>query len=221
MEIGLIILATMLASLLGWLLKQSFNVQPWVAAEVVDESSYQAPFNARPKVIALTALLAVVSSFFALIMSAYSLRMALGDWVPLTDPQLLWVNTTILVFASVFFQWARNGALNDRPSIVKPGLVMAGVLTVAFLTGQLIVWRQLVATGQTITGSPANSFFYLLTGAHGLHIMGGLYVWARATVKVMSGVGDEAVKQSVELCAIYWHFLLLVWLVIFGLMLST
>ena len=221
MEIGLIILAIMLASLLGWLLKQSFNVQPWVAAEVVDESSYQAPFNARPKVIALTALLAVVSSFFALIMSAYSLRMALGDWVPLTDPQLLWVNTTILVFASVFFQWARNGALSDRPSIVKPGLVLAGVLTVAFLTGQLIVWRQLVATGQTITGSPANAFFYLLTGAHGLHIMGGLYVWARATVKVLGGAGDDAVKQSVELCAIYWHFLLLVWLVIFGLMLST
>lgn len=221
MEIGLIILAIMLASLLGWLLKQSFNVQPWVAAEVVDESSYQAPFNARPKVIALTALLAVVSSFFALIMSAYSLRMALGDWVPLTDPQLLWVNTTVLVFASVFFQWARNGALNDRPAIVKPGLVLAGILTVAFLTGQLVVWRQLVATGQTITGSPANAFFYLLTGAHGVHIMGGLYVWARATVKVLGGGGDDAVKQSVELCAIYWHFLLLVWLVIFGLMLST
>ena len=88
----------MLASLLGWLLKQSFNTQPWVA-EPVEESSYQAPFNARPKVIGLTTFLAVATSFFALILSAYSLRMDYGDWVPLTEPQLLWANTGILVLA--------------------------------------------------------------------------------------------------------------------------
>ena len=69
MEIGLIVLALMLASLLGWLLKQSFNTQPWIA-EAVEESSYQAPFNARPKVVALTTFLAVATSFFALILSA-------------------------------------------------------------------------------------------------------------------------------------------------------
>ncbi len=56
---------------------------------------------------------------------------------------------------------------------------------------------------------------------HGLHILGGMYVWARATVRVFTGSATEAVRQSVELCTIYWHFLLLVWLVLFGFMLST
>ena len=83
MEIGLIVLATMLATLLGWILKQSFNTQPWIA-EPVEEVAYQAPFNARPKLVALTAFLAVATSFFALTLSAYSLRMELGDWIPLT-----------------------------------------------------------------------------------------------------------------------------------------
>jgi len=210
----------MLATLLGWLLRQSFNTQPWVA-EAVDEASYQAPFNAKPKLVALTTFLAVATSFFALILSAYSLRMELGDWVPMTEPQLLWINTGVLVLASVAFQWTRNVAVGGRMSQVKPGLMLTGVLTVAFLVGQVIAWQQLFASGQYITSNPANAFFFLLTGIHGLHILGGMYVWVRATVRSLGGHDVDAVRHSVELCTIYWHFLLLVWLVLFGLMLST
>jgi cytochrome c oxidase subunit 3 len=219
-EIGLIVLATMLAALLGWLLKQSFNTQPWVA-EAVDEASYQAPFNAKPKLVALTTFLAVVTSFFALILSAYSLRMELGDWIPLTEPQLLWINTGTLVLASVVFQWTRNAAVSGRMSQVKPGLLLTGALTIAFLVGQLVAWQQLYASGQYMTSNPSNAFFFLLTGIHGIHILGGMYVWGRATMRAFSGGDADAVSHSVELCTIYWHFLLLVWLVLFGLMLST
>jgi cytochrome c oxidase subunit 3 len=220
MEIGLIVLAIMLASLLGWLLKQSFNTQPWIA-EAVEESSYQAPFNARPKLVALTTFLAVATSFFALILSAYALRMDYGDWVPMTEPQFLWINTVVLVLASVAFQWTRNHAVNGNVARIRPGLLLTGVLTLAFLAGQLLAWQELNASGQYVTTNPSNAFFYLLTGVHGLHILGGMYVWARATVRTFSDRDMDAVKHSVELCTIYWHFLLLVWLVLFGLMLST
>ena len=220
MEICLIVLAIMLASLLGWLLKQSFNTQPWVA-EAVEESAYQAPFNARPKLVALTTFMAVATSFFALILSAYALRMDYGDWVPMTEPQLLWANTVVLVLASVAFQWTRNHAVSGNVARIKPGLLVTGVLTLAFLVGQLLAWQQLNASGQYVTTNPSNAFFYLLTGIHGLHILGGMYVWTRATVRTFAGRDMEAVKHSVELCTIYWHFLLLVWLVLFGLMLST
>jgi len=220
MEVGLIILAIMLATLIGWLLKASFNTQPWVP-EAVEEAAYQAPFNARPKLVALTTFMAVVTSFFALMFSAYALRMELGDWVPLTEPQLLWLNTAVLVVASITFQWTRNGAVRGDAAPLRPGLLLTGLLTTAFLVGQLIVWQQLRNSGQFITSNPSNAFFYLLTAVHGLHIFGGMYVWARATVRVLRGGEVEEVKQSIELCTIYWHFLLLVWLVIFGLMLST
>jgi len=220
MEIGLIVLATMLAMLLGWILRQSFNTQPWIA-EPVEESAYQAPFNASSKLVALTTLLAVITSFFALVLSAYSLRMDLGDWVPLTEPNLLWVNTGVLVLASATLQWTRNVAMRHDSSSLLPGLLLTGFLTVAFLVSQLIAWQQLNASGHFLTSNPSAAFFYLLTGLHGLHILGGLYVWARATIKVMAGSDNDAVRQSVELCTIYWHFLLLVWLVLFGLMIST
>jgi len=210
----------MLATLLGWILRQSFNTRPWIA-EPVEESAYQAPFNASSKLVALTTLMAVITSFFALVLSAYSLRMDLGDWVPLTEPNLLWVNTGVLVLASAALQWTRNIAMRHDSSSLLPGLLLTGFLTVAFLVGQFIAWQQLNASGHYLTSNPSDAFFYLLTGLHGLHILGGMYVWARATLRAVGGSDDDAVRQSVELCTIYWHFLLLVWLVLFGLMIST
>ncbi|MDA0705058.1 MAG: cytochrome c oxidase subunit 3 [Proteobacteria bacterium] len=221
MEIGLIIVAVMLASLIGWLLKQTLNAEPWVAEAVdtIDESRYQAPFSAKPKLVALTLFLAVVTSFFALIFSAYALRMELGDWVPLTEPQLLWTNTVVLILASIAFQWTRNGASTGDIGRLRPGLAVTGLLTAAFLFGQFIAWQQLQSSGHYMTSNPSIAFFFMLTGLHALHILGGMYVWARATLRVFGG--DSDVEQSITLCTIYWHFLLLVWLVMFGLMLST
>ena len=220
MEFILVILAIMLATFLGWLLKHSFNVQPWIA-EAVDETANQAPLGANSKVVALTTLLAIVTSFFALIMSAYALRMDYGDWVPLNEPQPLWVNTGLLVLASIAYQWTRNGAVTGRVWRIKPGLLVTGALTIAFLVGQVVVWRMLSASGQYASSNPANAFFYLMTVLHAVHILGGLYVWARATLRVVRGAHPDSVRESVVLCTVYWHFLLIVWLVMFGLLLST
>lgn len=223
MEIGLIVLALILATLLGWLLKQSFNTEPWVTEQVSD-SAHHGPLGGgdRTKLIALMALLAVVTSFFALMFSAYSLRMDAGDWVPMTEPQLLWANTGMLILASAVFQWTRNAAVKGRPQRLLPGLVLTGVFTFGFVLGQWVAWQQLQQSGQFLTSNPSNAFFYLATGAHALHILGGLFVWARATLKVLRGTGNAtAIRRSIELCTIYWHFLLVVWLILFGLLLST
>ena len=103
---------------------------------------------------------------------------------------------------------------------VRDGLLAGGVLALAFLAGQLLAWRQLDAAGYFLASNPANSFFYLLTAVHGLHVLGGLVALARA---IGQGVARSAtpieVRLSVELCAIYWHFLLFVWLVLFALLL--
>jgi cytochrome c oxidase subunit 3 len=220
--IALGFLAIILATLLGWLLKQTFNAAPW-EMETVSDTAHYGPFgDDKSKLIALLTLLAVVSSFFALILSAYSLRMELGDWVPMTEPQLLWTNTVMLIIASGVFQWTRNAAVAGQQGRLKPGLLITGVLTLGFVLGQFVAWQQLQNSGQLITSNPSNAFFYFLTGAHAVHILGGLYVWARATLKVVLGTGDAAkIRRSIELCTIYWHFLLLVWLVLFGLLLST
>ena len=188
MTIALLFLALILATLLGWLLKQSFNTQPWVA-ETVGETAHEGPLGTNARLIALLTLLAVVSSFFALILSAYALRMELGDWVPLNEPQLLWTNTAMLVLASIVFQWTRNAAVGGMVSRLVPGLIITGLLTTAFVIGQLIAWQQLQASGQFITNNPANAFFYSSDRCT-------CRAYRRRYVRVVPGNGQRHARQQ-------------------------
>lgn len=175
----------------------------------------------HPKRIALRMFLAVVFVLFMLFISAYFIRMDLNDWRPVPEPGLLWVNTGFLFICSVIMQWTRGAAQRSEREKVKWGMIASGAFTLAFIFGQLSAWEELNNAGFYLASNPANSFFYVLTGLHGLHILGGLWVWTRSTFKVLSGTEIKAVKLSVELCAVYWHFLLLVWLIIFALLSYT
>jgi cytochrome c oxidase subunit 3 len=106
---------------------------------------------------------------------------------------------------------------NDIDGVIV-GLCAGGASAVIFLIGQLLAWRELSVAGYFLASNPANSFFYLITAVHGLHLMGGLVAVGRTTATVWRGAAVTQARLSVELCAIYWHFLLLVWLVLLGLL---
>jgi len=224
MYITLILLGVVMATAIVWLLRQTLGTQPWVTgteAAAADNAVSGASLDSNVKTVGLMTFLAVAVSIFGLFISAYTIRMDEPDWRPLTEPVLLWANTAILILASIAYQWTRNAAVKGQVSRLKPGLTIAGTLTVLFLVGQLVAWQQLIGAGYYLNTNPANAFFYLLTAVHGLHMLGGLWVWARSTVKAWSGAESESVRLSIELCTVYWHFLLLVWVVLFGMMLST
>ncbi len=171
--------------------------------------------------VGLGVFLAVATSLFALLISAYHMRMMGDDWVRLPVPKVLWLNTVVLVLASVAMQWTRGAALREQPDQVKTGMIAAGAFSFAFLAGQLWAWQQMDAAGYFLAANPAYSFFFLLTAVHGLHLLGGLWVWARTTVRVVRGAGAEAIRLSVELCTVYWHYLLAVWVVLFAVLLHS
>ena len=213
-------MAVVMACVIGWLLKQSLNTQPWVSDEAADAASGTS-IDINPKTLALASFLAVAISLFALFASAYTLRMEEPDWIPVKDPDLLWINTGFLILASIAYHWTRNQVVGGRSNNLMAGLIASGALSILFLFGQLATWQRLQEAGYYVSSNPANAFFYLLTAAHGLHLLGGLWVWGRSLQKVISGAEADTVRLSIELCTIYWHFLLLVWVVLFGLLLST
>lgn len=221
MTITLVFLGVIMATVIGWLLRQTLNTQPWIPA-AADDAVSGASLDTNSKTIALSTFLAVATSVFALFISAYMLRMQQPDWRPVADPaSLLWTNTAILLLASIAYHWTRNAVVNDRTERLKAGLAISGLLTFLFLGGQLLAWQQLLASGYYVAGNPAAAFFYLLTAVHGAHLLGGLWVWARSTIRVWTGAEADSVRLSIELCTVYWHFLLLVWFVLFGMLLST
>ena len=220
MTITLVFLACLMGAILWWLFRQSVNVQPWVAQASMQDV-HGAVLSRPAAKTALAVFLAVATSVFALFISAYAMRMHFGDWSPLQEPRLLTWNTGLLIVTGGAMQWTVAAARRGEIDGVRQGLIAAGVLTVAFLAGQLLVWKQLIDAGVFLRSNPANAFFYLLTAVHGVHLLGGLVAWARTTAKVWRGMEAAKVRLSVELCAIYWHFLLVVWLVLFALLLST
>jgi len=215
-----VLLGGLMAVIVWWLLKQTINVQPW-AAQGSSKDVYGDVMSRPTAKLGLWVFLAVVTSLFALFISAYAMRMKLGDWSPMPKPGLLWLNTGVLIVTSFAMEWTRAAANRGQTGDVRSGLVAGGVLTFVFLAGQLVVWQQLNASGYFVAANPANDFFYLLTAVHGLHLLGGLVAWGRTTAKVWRGIEVGKVRLSVELCAMYWHYLLLVWLVVFAVLLST
>jgi cytochrome c oxidase subunit 3 len=223
------LIAMLTAITVWWLLIQRLKDKPWTTQGVL-KTSRDTVTSSAPKV-GLWVFLAVVSSLFGLFASAYMMRSrdthgGIASWQALDEPGVLWINTVVLVLASAAMQIARNRAQQEELSGVRGYFTLAGVLTAVFLAGQIVAWRQLSAAGYG-PGSPAFTFFVLLTGAHGLHMVGGLWVLVRTTVRLWLGLDKNSVvarsnlRLSVELCTTYWHWLLLVWLGLFALLLST
>ena len=216
-----------MGAVVWWLLKQTINVSPWVADAATDsvrDEGVRSPFTTRPLSnvkIGLGVFLAVATSLFALFISAYSIRMEYPDWRPLAEPSLLWINTGILVLSSIFLQWAWVGAKRGELPTVWRGVAVGGAGAIAFIVGQLAAWDQLDASGYYATSNPAAGFFYLLTAVHALHLMGGLVALSRTVSRLWRRQDMESIKLGVELCAVYWHYLLAVWLILFGLLLTT
>jgi cytochrome c oxidase subunit 3 len=214
-----LVLAAILA---WWFVANRLTERPWERSLIADGANARGLAAIPPSKVGLGIFLAVVTSFFGLFISAYSMRMMLADWKPLAEPGLLWVNTAVLIASSIAIQWTRAATERGDALRVKLGLLATGGLTFAFLAGQLAAWQQLQASGYPVAGDVALAFFYLLTGLHGLHLLGGLAVWGRTTARTWFGTAKLGeVRLSVALCTVYWHYLLLVWLVLFGLLLTT
>ena len=172
--------------------------------------------------VALYVLMAVIGVLFSLFSVAYIGRMAYGDWRILPEPTLLWFNTGVIMLSSFTFSRATVNAREGDIKRTREYLLLAGVLTFGFIIGQLFVWRELVSFGYFVSTNPSYAFFYLLTALHILHLFGGLIAWLVVTYKSFipqKETSDFSLK--VNLCAIYWHFLLIVWTLLFVMLLLT
>lgn len=163
-------------------------------------------------------LVAAVVILFASFTSTLVVRRAESDWRPGPMPAILWVNTAALLASSVTLEWARAGGRGGRRADLRLGLAATGGLGGAFLVGQLAAWRQLLASGIALATGPSSAFFYLLTGAHGLHLVGGLGALLYGSWRVRRFSPADQVPPVLAPLAIYWHFVGVLWLYVFVLL---
>jgi cytochrome c oxidase subunit III len=218
--VAVVVFGLCMAGLVGWLIRQSLILEPWVAGGPAP-LEHQSVRRRQQMRSMLVVMFAVVTSLFGLFISAYLIRMEVADWRPAPEPDLLWANTGVLVLCSVALQWAHRAATRGDLPTLRNTMLAGGVLSLVFIGGQYAVWQQLTARGYFMTSNPAADFFYVLTALHVAHLGGGLVALARTVGRLFAGAEPEQMRLSVELCASYWHFLLAVWIVLLALLSST
>jgi cytochrome c oxidase subunit 3 len=196
-------------------------VKPWEHAGELDDLRDEAETRRAISWTGLFFLLAVISSMFLLFIISYYTRSQYPDWEIMNDPEILWVNTFILLLASVALQLASNVAKQGASDRLRYALLAGGALTVLFVAGQMVAWDQMISEGYYAQENPSYAFFYLFTGLHALHLLGGLWFMGILALRLKRKDKREALQRSVALCATYWHYLLLVWLILFTLFMRT
>jgi cytochrome c oxidase subunit 3 len=218
MIVTLLVFAVLVAIAAWWLARQGLAARPWLEGQAAAELAAPGVPPLPTARIGLGIFMAVATLLLSLLVSAYAMRMEMADWRPLPQPLLLWANTFVLVLSSLALHWAARAARRGNRAGVQDGLLAGGLTALLFLAGQLLAWRQLAAAGYRPATNPADAFFYLITTVHGLHLLGGLAALGRAGARLARGTTTTRLRLSVELCATYWHFLLLAWLCLFALL---
>lgn len=168
--------------------------------------------------------LASILMFFLALTSSFIVRKGMGqDWQPIELPRVLWATTTLLLLSSVALERARRALATGARAVYSRWWTLTTMLGVFFLCGQIVAWSQLWASGVFLATNPSSSFFYLLTGTHGLHLLGGLialsYVGARSRRASRTFGTWPAERPAVTATSIYWHFLGVLWVLLFLLLL--
>lgn len=163
-------------------------------------------------------VLALSMLFAASIVGYLLIRFRAPVWPPPgmpTLPSTLWISTLIIAVSSLTMQSAVRAARTDRQGPLRTAMLLTTILGVAFLVSQTLNWFALVAANLTAKTNLYGFTFYMLTGLHAAHVVGGVIPLAVVTARAWRGRYSAAFHPGVQYCAVYWHFLAAVWLVLF------
>ena len=164
--------------------------------------------------------LASIAMLFTSLSSAYIVRSGTAaDWIPLAVPKVMFASTALILLSSVTLEIAKRKLRQSLADAYSRYLLITGVLGLAFLGSQLVAWRQLARQGIYVSTHPHSSFFYLLTGAHAFHLIGGLlalmFLWLRSLRKLTQPTLVAKRQAAADAVSIYWHFMDGLWIYLF------
>jgi cytochrome c oxidase subunit 3 len=163
------------------------------------------------------ALISITSMFIAVALAFYTRSRIPDFWEPIRPPRALWLSTGILALSSLMIEWARRALARHRWFIYRRRLLLTSFLGFAFIAAQLLALAELVGEGFYLHANPHASVFYVFTGLHAAHLSGGML--ALVYLLVRRGRTWLQHRTVSTLVAIYWHFMGLVWIGLFAVLL--
>jgi len=196
--------------------------KPWDEEQMATDDYHQGKtFDISNQTSAVIVIFGVSTVLFTLIVTGYLYSIPAGqDTGYLLKPNLLWLNTLVLLSVTYFFNKVTKGLKINNLNKVKSNLLIVGFLSYVFLFGQIFFWFQLMKSGNYASTNNYFSSFYIFTALHGLHLLGGLFFWGKVFSKISKLEQSEIIreKKSIEALSLYWAFLLIVWVMFFLIM---
>ena len=196
--------------------------KPWEKEQMETDNYHQGKtFDISLQTSAVIVIFGMSTVLFTLLVTGYLYSIPVSqDTGYLLKPNLLWLNTLVLLFVTYFFNKITKNLKNNKFEKIKSNLLIVGFLSYAFLFGQIFFWFQLMESGNYVSTNNYFSSFYIFTALHGLHLLGGLFFWGKVFSKVNTLKKANIINEqkSINALSLYWTFLLIVWLVFFLIM---
>lgn len=188
--------------------------------EDADPERWATPLSAY-RTIALFAVFSISAVFATLTHVLVSRWTHSKNWVPIDLPHILYLNTAVLLASSLTFELARFSIGREALRRCVGWLSVTLLLGLGFVAGQFVAWRELVSRSLTVSSTQGSFFFYFLTGAHAVHLLGGLLAlsYILLCAQRLARTGRE--KTAVGVVAFYWHFMDGLWVYLLILLLKT
>lgn len=152
---------------------------------------------------------------FAALTCAMLVRAEISSaWVHTEVPSILYFNTLVLIVSSLTLELSRRSLRREEETRFLRWLYATTALGIVFIAGQLLAWRELAARGIYVTTNPSSSFFYVLTAAHGVHLLGGILALFYLVWRSRKIIRTPRKRIAVDVTAIYWHFMDGLWIYI-------
>ncbi len=169
----------------------------------------------NPQKFAMWLFLVSVTMIFVSLSSAYIVKKSFGEWVYVDFPDLFKYTTVLIVLSSISMHFAYISSKRNNIGNVKIGLVVTGLLAIAFVAGQWMAWGELVKGGFHFVGNPASSFVYIFTGLHIVHLAGALIFLGIVLAQSFNYKVHSKSMLRIEMCTTFWHFLGGLWLYLY------
>ena len=196
--------------------------KPWEAEQAAIDSEHTGQtFNLSNQMSAVIIIFGISSVLFSLIFTGYLYSLPPEqDTTLILKTNLLWINTLVLIFVTYFFDKIRKDFNKKITNRIKQNLIFVGALSYLFLILQLLLWYQLMISGNYVSTNTYFSSFYFFTALHGIHLLGGLFFWGKVTSKIFKLEERDYKKEerSITALSVYWLFLFIVWFVFFTIM---
>ena len=196
--------------------------KPWEESQAAIDSTHTGrTFNLSNQMSAVIIIFGVSTAIFSLIFTGYLYSLPPEqDTTFILKTYLLWINTLVLIIVTFFFNKINNDLKKKFTDKIKKNLIYVGGLSYLFLFLQLILWYQIMKSGNFVDTNTYFSSFYIFTALHGIHLLGGLFFWGKVSSRIFKLKEKDYINEenNINALSLYWLFLFIVWIVFFSIM---